>query len=278
MKTIYIIATSGVARLNILLMMKNVLFLSLLLLLASCSRDPITPNGGGNNNGNNSGNNNGDNNGGGNGGEENSKPYFTIEQIPDTIKTLTYWTFEYRFSTNVQDLSVTSSADWCEATRVGDFNIISIKAIEYLSQTVEQVAERVYPTPRECTVTITAGDVYKKTIVVIQEPDDAQIMHGIYYPIKLSSAGERVVKHITSTCISWSAKTDADWLKANKIDEHTLEIVSTPRPDNVTTPREATITLTSDLNYRVTSRIEVKELESSISAVEYGYGENTPWD
>lgn len=71
---------------------------------------------------------------------------------------------------------------------------------------------------------------------------------------------------------------DADWLKANKIDESTLEIITSPRPDDVPTPRQATITLKSDLNYRVEATIQVKERESSLSAGEYEYGEPTTWD
>lgn len=273
------------AQLNIYLKiseMKKVWFLFLLLVLASCSPDPVTPSGGdnGGSSGSNSGGNGGSDNPGGDnpgdGGDEDnpSKPYFSIE-LPDTVKTLSSWATEFRYSTNIQDVSATSSEEWCKAEFDG--YRLSI-LLDGLGQTAEQAAQNVYPRPRECTVTITAGEVYQKTFVVMQEPDDAQIAPGIYYPIEVSGAGDRVVKHIMSTCISWSAKTDADWLKANKIDESTLEIITSPRPDDIPTPRQATITLKSDLNYRVEATIQVKERESSLSAGEYEYGEPTTWD
>lgn len=270
--------------------MKNILSLFLLLLLASCSPDPVTPNGGGNNSGsnsgsnsgNNNGDNNGDNNGGDNGGgdagEDTSKPYFTIGLVPDTIKTLTYWSFSYIYSTNIEeDISLQSSADWCEVTLGPDSNII-IHAIESYNQTEEQKRDFIYPAPRQCTVTITVGDVYKKTVVVIQEADDAVIQTEGYAYLELNGNGDKAYKHIISNCISWTATTKADWLKLNKIDENTLEIVSTARPDSITSGRSTSVTLTSDLNEWVTKSFGVREKEAEISAGEYKYSEPTPWD
>lgn len=255
-------------------MTKIVSFFFLILLLAACSTEPEVSGGG--NNTPPSGGNNG--NGNGNNTEEPSKPYFTFpENLTDTLSTVYGVIYRYNYDTNMENVTATSSESWC--TAVAEHGALEIKLMEYYSRTTEQWQNDTYPEPRMCEVTITAGDSYSKKIIVVQESYDAVIYTSQYYgAIKVSPAGDKVVKYITSNCISWSATTDADWVKLKKLNKDKLEITTSPRPDDITTPRTATIKLTSDVNYRISTTITLEELDAEISAGEYDYDDTTPWD
>lgn len=260
-------------------MNKIVSLFFLTLLLVACSPEPEVS-GGGNNtppSGGNNGNGNGNSGNNGNNTEEPSKPYFTFpENFTDTLNTVYGVIYRYNYDTNMENVTATSSESWC--TAVAEHGALEIKLMEYYSRTTEQWADGTYPEPRMCEVTITAGDSFTKKIIVVQESYDAVILTGLFGAIKVSPAGEKVVKNITSNCISWSATTEADWVKVKKLNKGKLEITTSPRPDGITTPRTATIKLTSDVNYRISTTIEVEELDAEISVGEYGYDDTTPWD
>lgn len=255
-------------------MTKIVSFFFLILLLAACSTEPEVSGGG---NTPSSGGNNENGNGNGNNNQEPSKPYFTFsDNITDTLNTVYGYHYSYNYDTNMENVTATSSESWCKV--VAEHRTLEIVLMEHYSRTTEQWQNDTYPEPRMCEVTITAGDSYSKKIIVVQESYDAVIHTGLYGAIKVSPAGEKVVKNITSNCISWSATTDADWVKVKKLNKGKLEITTSPRQDDITTPRTATIKLTSDVNYRISATIALEELDAEISAGEYGYDDTTPWD
>lgn len=169
-------------------------------------------------------------------------------------------------------MSVTASESWCNVKNADKRITVSVPYwggepnVDY--------------SPRSCTVTIKAGTTFSKTVTVIQESDKANVSTGLYgEKVKISCAGETIKLPIDSNCISWNAKTDADWITLKVLDNATLQITATPRPDNVTSKRTATVVLTSDINYHVTESFGIEDTDPEVGSGNYGYDDgHSDWD
>lgn len=237
-----------------IIMKKILMALALLAIIAGCSKESDGT-GGGNDNP----------------GQDTKTPYFTLE-IPDSIFLIPDVISRKSYSTNLDTVYVTSSETWCKIKHA--YHAFEISVDKYGRDEQGNLQP-----PRMAKVSITAGNIYKKTITVIEESDVAAIsaeLHG--EALRISPAGETITQSILSNCFRWKATTDANWLTLKYIDNATLQITSSPRPDNVTTRRRAEVKLESVINYRITGSFIVEEADPEAHPGDYEYGEHSDWD
>jgi len=202
-----------------------------------------------------------------------SKPYFKGEIPSELVFARVSVEAVILVETNIKDWTATSDASWCHAT-VGPYALtISVDDNE------ENLSSHDYSVqPRSCTVTVKAGTVLNKTITVYQEALTI-ISTGLYgATVYLSPAGETKEMYITSNCYNWTVKSSASWLKAVRVDNNTLRLVSSPRPDTETALRTAEVEMISEYDMNVGETFTVSDSDPLISGDDYGYGDHTGWD
>lgn len=201
-------------------------------------------------------------------------PYFTVT-ISDVINTFSQLACDFPYETNISadDISASASESWC-SVQTSDA-VISIR-VEHWGQDPDKIGLERYPSPRSCTVSLKAGTIFSKTITVVQESDAGLLQHS--GKVMVNPAGETLKIDVETNCISWNAKTDTDWITLKVLDNSTLQITSSVRPDSVTENRKATVVLTSDVNSSTTSSFVIEEKDSQVSPGGYPYDEHSNWD
>lgn len=183
------------------------------------------------------------------------------------------------YESDIKEITVTSSENWCEATVLGDdANIIRLHCEEYHPTfNPDGSGGWLYAEPRSCTVQLTAGNVFSKTFKVFQECEtDISVPSD---PVTLSAAGESVDVLVQNNVYSWSASTDATWLTLRKKDSSTLTVTSAARPASETAPRRATVTIVNDYNsFGAKTTFTVADADADLSGEDFGYGDHTDWD
>ena len=211
------------------------------------------------------------------GTQPSEKPYFTTD-VPDVINTDSSLEHYFGYSTNLADgeIQITPSEDWCQVTySSGSVNL----RVSRWGRDTEKDGRDAYPAPRSCTITIKGGSIFTKTITVNQESDAGLIQTPNYMTtLYVNPSGGTETLAIDTNCIGLTARTDADWVKAEFIDRASLRIVTQPHPDDVSTPRSARITICSVVNDSKTINLTVKENDPELSSGGYGYEDHTNWD
>ena len=193
-----------------------------------------------------------------------------------------------RVATNLQDgqWSATSTEpDWCRITE-HNYRINGKEEYFYFidcSGYVYAYSPEQHPAPRECDVHIKAGNLFDKTIHIIQE---GKISFVLPYQedgqsVEVSPAGESADIFLLSNAYKWEAGSDADWLNVTATDGNTLKISAAPRPENQTAKRNATVTLT-DLctvaSARTSFTINVTDADPALGGDNYNYGGHIDWN
>ena len=211
------------------------------------------------------------------GTQPSDEPYFTTD-IPDLINTDSSLEHYFGYSTNLDDseVQITSSEDWC----LIEYSSGSVNMrVSRWGRDTEKDGRDAYPAPRSCMVTIIGGSIFTKTVTVCQESDAGLIQTPNYMTtLYVNPSGGTETLTIDTNCIGLTARTDADWIKAEFIDRATLQIVTQPHPDNVFTPRTAGITICSVVNDSKTINLTVKENDPELSSGRFGYEDHTNWD
>ena len=181
---------------------------------------------------------------------------------------------EVSYKTDISGWTIKPSETWCsilvESTR------FVILVSEYRpTVNPDGSGGYLYTEPRSCTVTVTAGTAYSKTFKVIQE--SMTFFNIPSAPILLSPDGGSADVTVINNCYGWSASTDASWLTLKKTGNSTLTVTSSARAAGAS-PRQATVTLKSDLDDWVTAKFTIADADAELSGEDFRYGDHTDWD
>ena len=217
-----------------------------------------------------------------------SGPYFTITLPDEVVLNMDSEVVMWPVSTDVTDWTAISSETWCKATPGSSELRLDIE--EYDAR--YENGQYKYDPPRICTVTVQAGSLYSKTVTIVQqthviisftqqtysrdydwildEPDGMKVL--------LSAGGQTRDVIISSNAYRWVPTTEASWLKVECVDNATLRVTSTARPDSETAPRSAQVKVyveSDELNYET---FTVLDASASVDGNDFGYGDHTDWD
>lgn len=215
-------------------------------------------------------------------------PFFAVTNYQDEVvfnMDESYWNFYV--DTNVEDWGAQSNADWCQVltSKGNEYENphISITALAYVQ--VDENGGYIYSAPRECDVTIKAGNVYEKKVHIAQQgrvyfmltQDYVWTQSLMNYVLSVSAAGVPKDAPIVTNSYSYTAKADADWLELTRKDNATLRIKPQARAEGAAL-RSATITLTNIADDYQTISFVVVDSESTSGSDDYDYGDQTDWD
>lgn len=189
--------------------------------------------------------------------------------------------------TNQSNWAVESDAAWCtveknEATQHESATVV-ILVEDY---DVRDANGFVHNLPaRECKVRVTAGNLFDKTIRVVQQG----VVYFNYtagfiwdqslfsYVLEMNAAGEEKDAYILTNCYKWIATTDASWLTVSRIDQVTLHLESQPAAAGES-PRSAKVTITDANDDFLSTTFTVRDKAGIISGHDYQYGEHMDWE
>ena len=117
--------------------------------------------------------------------------------------------------------------------------------------------------------------MYSKTFTVVQE--SVTFFNIPTNPVLLSPEGESADDTVINNCYGWSASTDASWLTLKKTGSSTLTVTSSARAGGAS-PRQAIVSLKSDLDDWVTAKFTIADADSELSGEDFNYGDHTDWD
>lgn len=149
-----------------------------------------------------------------------------------------------------------------------------------------------YAQPRTCTVDVTAGTVFSKSIRIVQQTYTIitfpqQAMSAKYdwiqddpsgMTVLLSSDGDTREVMISSNAWLWVPETTALWLKAEYVDGATLKLTSSARAQSETSARSAQVKVYDKNNELVYSTFTVQDAPANVEGQDFGYGDHTGWD
>ena len=162
--------------------------------------------------------------------------------------------------------TVTSDASWITITK-------NSRDVAIVPDHIER--DQTYPAPRDCRVSVKAGDVFGKTFTVVQE---AWTRINSDYSLKMSPAGETLEVNVVHNCYSWTPRTEAKWLSVSKKNTATLVITSSPRGSSGSGIRSSVVRLQSDWQPDTFWDITVSDADPELGNDDYDYGDKTDWD
>lgn len=177
------------------------------------------------------------------------------------------------FDTNVKDWTATPDADWCTVSYNEDHNGCLVKVGQYDPR--YDNGAYMYTSPRTCSVTVKAGDLYNKAFTVLQE--SMTYIKVPENPVVLSAAGESADITLSNNCYGLSFS-ETSWLSFTKKDSNTYTVTSTSRPSGDRTARKVTVKVTSVLDNTVYASFVVADADATLSDEDYRYGDHTDWD
>lgn len=204
-------------------------------------------------------------------------PFFKADLPAEWVSNVDGYGTTFGIETNIPDWTVSSDAEWCSVTK--NENNFVIQPSRYEVKNDEGAIE--YVAPRVCTVTVKAGTVFNKTIKVAQQSWTFSAFlesEKNSYVLTLSPDGETHDVLINTNVYFWQASTEADWLTLQRVDNGTLRVTSQARPESVTNPRSAKVTLITPHDLVVLDDFTVVDGEPALSGPDYGYGDGTGWD
>ena len=220
--------------------------------------------------------------------EQQKGPYFKIELPDEFVMNYNQGSASWVVDTNISDWTVESDASWCKPT--AKTNELWLDVEDYDCR-YENGAYR-YDPPRTCTVTVKAGTVYNKTFKVIQQTHTiisfTQLTYSQNYDwildepsgmkVLLSADGQTRDLMITTNAYRWIPETDASWLKAECVNNATLRLTSTARPESETTARSAKVKLYVESDHLNYETFTVMDAPANVEGNDFPYGDHTDWD
>ena len=181
---------------------------------------------------------------------------------------------EVSYKTDISGWTIKPSEAWCSILVESHRFVILVS--EYRpTVNPDGSGGYLYTIPRTCTVTVSTGSVYSKTFTVIQE--SMTFFDIPSNPVLLSPEGGSADVTVINNCYGWSASTDASWLTLKKTGSSTLTVTSSARAGGAS-PRQAIVSLKSDLDDWVTAKFTIADADSELSGEDFNYGDHTDWD
>ena len=217
-----------------------------------------------------------------------SDPYFRAELPDERVSNADSDVAIWAVDTNIEDWKATSSESWCKPTVTAKELRLDIE--EYKIRNANGDWE--YAQPRTCTVDVTAGTVFSKSIRIVQQTYTIitfpqQAMSAKYdwiqdgpsgMTVLLSSDGDMREILVSSNTWRWVPETDAGWLKAEYVNGSTLRLTSTARAETETSARSATVRVYDKNDELVYSTFTVQDAPANVEGQDFGYGDHTDWD
>lgn len=217
-----------------------------------------------------------------------SDPYFRAELPDERVSNADSDVAIWAVDTNIEDWKATSSESWCKPTVTAKELRLDIE--EYKIRNANGDWE--YAQPRTCTVDVTAGTVFSKSIRIVQQTYTIitfpqQAMSAKYdwiqdgpsgMTVLLSSDGDMREILVSSNTWRWVPETDAGWLKAEYVNGSTLRLTSTARAETETSARSAQVKVYDKNNELVYSTFTVQDAPANVEGQDFGYGDHTGWD
>ena len=217
-----------------------------------------------------------------------SGPYFRAELPDERVSNADSDVAIWAVDTNIEDWKATSSESWCKPTVTAKELRLDIE--EYKIRNANGDWE--YAQPRTCTVDVTAGTVFSKSIRIVQQTYTIitfpqQAMSAKYdwiqdgpsgMTVLLSSDGDMREILVSSNTWRWVPETDAGWLKAEYVNGSTLRLTSTARAETETSARSAQVKVYDKNNELVYSTFTVQDAPANVEGQDFGYGDHTGWD
>lgn len=217
-----------------------------------------------------------------------SSPYFRAELPDERVSNADSDVAIWAVDTNIEDWKATSSESWCKPTVTAKELRLDIE--EYKIRNAYGYWE--YAQPRTCTVDVTAGTVFSKSIRIVQQTYTIitfpqQSLSANYdwiqdgpsgMTVLLSSDGDMREILVSSNTWRWVPETDAGWLKAEYVNGSTLRLTSTARAETETSARSATVRVYDKNDELVYSTFTVQDAPANVEGQDFGYGDHTDWD
>lgn len=217
-----------------------------------------------------------------------SGPYFRAELPDERVSNADSDVAIWAVDTNIEDWKATSSESWCKPTVTAKELRLDIE--EYKIRNEYGYWE--YAQPRTCTVDVTAGTVFSKSIRIVQQTYTIitfpQQSYSANYDwiqdgpsgmtVLLSSDGDMREILVSSNAWLWVPETDAGWLKAEYVNGSTLRLTSTARAETETSARSATVRVYDKNDELVYSTFTVQDAPANVEGQDFGYGDHTGWD
>lgn len=218
-----------------------------------------------------------------------SGPYFRAELPDERVSNADSDVAIWAVDTNIEDWKATSSESWCKPTVTAKELRLDIE--EYKIRNAYGY-DWEYAQPRTCTVDVTAGTVFSKSIRIVQQTYTIitfpqQSLSANYDWIQdgptgmiilLSSDGDTREVMISSNAWLWVPETTALWLKAEYVDGATLKLTSSARAQSETSARSAQVKVYDKNNELVYSTFTVQDAPANVEGQDFGYGDHTGWD
>jgi hypothetical protein len=235
---------------------------------------------------------------GGNGndpGKEEEKNYFRLminlsTPVPDNHEVVfnsDATGTNFIVQTDQSDWSISSDADWCKVEKTDETPSTVATAVILVSDYDIRDEEGYFKNlaARVCNVRVKAGNIYDKTIRVVQQgrvyfnytEDFAWNQSLFSYVLEMSAAGEEKDAFIVTNCYKWVPTTDATWLTVSRKDQVTLHLVSQPAADGADL-RRAKVTITDSNDETQSTTFTVMDKGGLLSGYDYDYEDTTPWD
>lgn len=220
--------------------------------------------------------------------EQPKGPYFKVDLPDEFLMNYNQGAASWPVQTDITDWTATSDADWCKPT--AKTNELWLDVEDYDCRD-ENGYER-YDPPRTCTVTVKAGTVYSKTFKVIQQTHMiiyfTQLRYSLNYDwildepsgmkVLMSADGQTRELMITTNAYRWVPETDADWLKAEYVNNSTLRLTSSARPESETEARSATVKVSVESDLLNYATLTVLDAPANVEGNDFSYGDHTDWD
>lgn len=239
------------------------------------------------------------------GSDPGTNPYFRVELLdldsgaempsvpdelvfPNDLHELFEVGIPVRVSTNLEagQWSITTTEpDWCRIT--DHYYRINGKE-EYFyfidcAPYVFQYSAEQNPAPRTCEVRIQAGELYDKTIRVVQQ---GKIYFVLPYQkegesVEISPAGGSEDIIVLSNAHKWGAASNAGWVTVSTPDGNTLKISAAARPETENGKRTAVVTLhdmSTIASARTTLTINITDADATLGGDDYNYGDHIDWN
>ena len=220
--------------------------------------------------------------------EQPTGPYFKINLPDEFLMSYNQGAASWVVDTDITDWTATSSEGWCKPTAKAKELWLDVEDYDCR---YENGAYR-YDPPRICTVTVKAGTVFNKTFKVVQDTHTmisfTQLTYSQNYDwildepsgmkVLLSADGQTRDLMITSNAYRWIPETEASWLKVECVNNATLRLTSTARPESETTARRATVKLYAETDRLNTASFTVEDAPANVEGNDFSYGDHTDWD
>lgn len=217
-----------------------------------------------------------------------SGPYFTATLPDEVVLNMDPGAVSWVVDTNIEDWTATSSESWCKPVTGSTELLLQIEAYDARDDN----GQYQYDPPRTCTVDVTAGTVFSKSIRIVQQTYTIitfpqQSLSANYDWIQdgptgmiilLSSDGDTREVMISSNAWLWVPETTALWLKAEYVDGATLKLTSSARAQSETSARSAQVKVYDKNNELVYSTFTVQDAPANVEGQDFGYGDHTGWD